>query len=47
MELVESALQVQLVGSGSNPLYDLEWSYPAGMQIMGSRQPQVLGREEH
>ena len=43
MELVELALQVQLVGSGSNPLYDLEWPYTAGMQLVGARQPQVLG----
>ena len=44
---MEPALQVQLVGSGSNSLYDLERSYPAGMQLASPRQPQVLGREEH
>ena len=47
VELVKPALQVQIVGSGSNPLHDLERPYPAGMQLVGSRQPQVLGREEH
>ena len=35
--LVEPALQVQLVGSGSNPPYNLERSNPAGMQLVGSR----------
>ena len=29
VKLGESALQVQLVGSNSSPLQDLEWPYPA------------------
>ena len=37
VELVEPTLQVQLVGSGSNLLGDLEWSNPAGVQLAGSR----------
>ena len=31
VKLVESALQVQLVGSSSNPLQDLESTYPVGV----------------
>ena len=37
MKLVEPALQVQLVGGGSNPLDDLERPNPAGVQLAGSR----------
>ena len=31
VELMQPALQVQPVGSGSIPLQDLEWLYPAGV----------------
>ena len=31
VKLMKPALQVQLVGSSSNPLQDLEWPYPAGV----------------
>ena len=37
VQLVESALQVQLVGSSSDLLHDLERSNPAGMKLAGSR----------
>ena len=36
VKLMEPALQILLVGSGANALYDLERAYPARRQLVGA-----------
>ena len=47
MERTESSLQVQLVGHCSYALEDLEGAHPAGMQLPGAWQTEVLCGEQH